>query len=140
MSVQENIKSNLLGIQYIYATYLHNLPNIAPYQTESDTLALELSEVNRKLQELDRVEEVYDREFLDRKKNPTSFGLFSRYGLQTTQDWVLAYFFLSYVFFSVIFFITLLMNARNMLKASIFAFCVVGTIGALITTMITRYA
>ena len=138
--IRSSIQTNLLGIQYVYGTYMNNLPNITPYQQESETLALEVSELDRKLQELDRIEEVYDREFLDRKKNPSSFGLLSKVGLQTTQDWVLAFFFLSYIIFSVLFIVMIVIGAENKTKGGIFAFCVTGVFGVLITLMISRYA
>ena len=138
--IRSSIQTNLLGIQYVYGTYLNNLPNITPYQQESETLAIEVSELDRKLQELDRIEEVYDREFIDRKKNPSSFGLLSKVGLQTTQDWVLAFFFLSYIIFSILFIVMIVMGAEKKMKGLIFAFCVTGVSGVLITLMISRYA
>jgi len=46
-------------------------------------------------------EETYNEMYLNSKKNPSTFGLFSKVGLRNTQDWVLAYFFFSFVVFSV---------------------------------------
>ena len=46
-------------------------------------------------------EETYNELYLNSKKNPSTFGLFSKVGLRNTQDWVLAYFFFSFVAFSV---------------------------------------
>ena len=41
-------------------------------------------------------EETHNEMYLNTKKRPGTYGLFSKVGLQTTQDWVLAYFFFSY--------------------------------------------
>ena len=140
MSIQANITSNLSTLPNLYSVYSYAKPNLASYQSMSESLNKELSEINRKLQEFDRVEEVYDREFLDRKMNPPTIGLFSKYGLITTQDWVLAMFFLSYVAFSILFCITSLIGIKDKIQAGIFVFCITGVGGVLITSLIIRYA
>lgn len=58
-------------------------------------------------------EETYNEIYLNNKKNPNVYGLFSKLGLQTTQDWVLAYFFFSYIVFSILVILTLLKTSVN---------------------------
>lgn len=136
----ESVQTLLDNLKQLHPVYLYNLPNIASYESEGNTLAIEAEGINRKLQEFDRIEDTYDREFIDRKKNPTQFGLISNTGLLTTQDWILAFFFISYAIFTVLLFITIIINAEKKLKAAVFVFCVTGVLGILITSMILRYA
>jgi hypothetical protein len=58
-------------------------------------------------------EETHNELYLNTKKNPGTYGLFSKVGLQTTQDWVLAYFFFSYIVFGVLVLLTILQTSVN---------------------------
>jgi hypothetical protein len=58
-------------------------------------------------------EETYNEMYLNNKKNPNTYGLFSKIGLQTTQDWVLAYFFFSYIVFGILVLLTILKTSVN---------------------------
>ena len=58
-------------------------------------------------------EETYSEMYLNTKKKPAKFGLFSKVGLTTTQDWLLAYFFFSYIVLSVILTVKLITNSSN---------------------------
>jgi len=140
MSIQEEISSNINDANIQYYVYLSKVASIQPYVSEHGTLKTEESDINRKLQELDRIEDTYDREFLDRKNNTKKVGLVSKLGLVTTQDWVLALFFLSYVIFTIALFITIVKGAQNKIKAIIFVFCLTGVLGMVLTTMVRRYA
>jgi hypothetical protein len=58
-------------------------------------------------------EETHNEMYLNTKKRPGTYGLFSKVGLQTTQDWVLAYFFFSYIALSVLILLTILQTSVN---------------------------
>ena len=140
MGIQEDITATLSTLPNLYSIYSYVKPNLASYQVMYNTLNSELSDINRKLQEFDRIEEVYDREFLDRKTNPPTIGLLSKYGLITTQDWVLAMFFLSYIVFCILFCITSILEVKYKIQASIFLFSITGFGGVIISSLIMRYA
>jgi hypothetical protein len=58
-------------------------------------------------------EETHNEMYLNTKKRPGTYGLFSKVGLQTTQDWVLAYFFFSYIALSILILLTALQISVN---------------------------
>ena len=58
-------------------------------------------------------EETHNEMYLNTKKRPDTYGLFSKIGLQTTQDWVLAYFFFSYIVLSILVLLTMLQTSVN---------------------------
>jgi hypothetical protein len=58
-------------------------------------------------------EETHNEMYLNTKKRPGTYGLFSKVGLQTTQDWVLAYFFFSYIVLSILILLTILQTSVN---------------------------
>jgi hypothetical protein len=58
-------------------------------------------------------EETHNEMYLNTKKSPGTYGLFSKVGLQTTQDWVLAYFFFSYIVLSILVLLTMLQTSIN---------------------------
>jgi len=138
--ITAEIQSSLTDLQYIFVVYLANLPNMASYKAESTALLEEASELDRQLQEYDRIENAYDREFMDRKNNPVSRGFFTNMGLLTTQDWVLAFFFLSYIIFSIVIFIKIVLNAGDKMKASAFVFVITCVLGITMTSIISTYA
>lgn len=138
--ITAEIQGSLIGLQYTFVVYTANLPNMAPYKAENSALLEEASELDRKLQEYDRIENAYDREFMDRKNNPVSRGFFTNIGLLTTQDWVLAFFFLSYVIFSIVIFIKIVFKADDKPKASIFVFIITVVLGITMTSIISTYA
>lgn len=72
-------------------------------------------------------EETYNEMYLNSKKNPSTFGLFSRLGLRNTQDWVLAYFFVSFIIFSVF---MILLAARTAVNKTL---TILMTLGAMIS-------
>jgi hypothetical protein len=138
--IQTEIEASIVELQDLYPNYLSNIQNKIPNQLARNTLTSELSDTNRALEEYDRVEEVYDREFIDRTENPPSVGLFSNLGLITTQDWVLAYFYISYILFSILFFIVTIKSVKHKMPAAIFILFITFIVGVLITTMITKFA
>ena len=72
-------------------------------------------------------EETYNEMYLNSKKNPSTFGLFSRLGLRNTQDWVLAYCFVSFIIFSVF---MILLAARTAVNKTL---TILMTLGAMIS-------
>jgi len=118
---QASITDKLISIGSLYSTY-SSTSRINQSQTVNDTKDYEaqIAQLNLQIQDLERQQQVYDREFLDRKGNPSKLGIFARLGLRTTEDWVLAFFFFSYIlFFTMILIAGLMYSQKKMFYASI---------------------
>lgn len=140
MALAASINSLFIGLPSMYSIYSTQSSSSSSYSSESDNLDKQIQKLNLQLQELTRQEETYDREFLDRKKNPSNTGIFYRVGLRTTEDWVLAYFFLSYFLFIFTLLIYVLIYSSKKVYA---AAAVVGTgilFGVISTFLLYRYA
>jgi hypothetical protein len=140
-TLQASITDKLITMGSLYNTYT-STSRINQPQTTSDTSDYQgqIAQLNLQIQDLERQQNVYDREFLDRTRNPSKPGMFSRLGLRTTEDWVLAFFFLSYIlFFTMILITGLIYSQQKMFYSSV----VVGSgllFGFLILLLIYRYA
>jgi len=62
----------------------------------------QLTILNDKISLAQAEEETYNEVYLNNQKNPATFGLFSKWGLRTSQDFTFAYFYVSYILFSVL--------------------------------------
>ena len=127
-------------LQNLYSSYSQQASSISSYLPESDNLDRQIQKQNLQLQDLTRQEETYDREFLDRKQNPSNTGIFYRIGLRTTEDWVFAYFFFSYMIFVLILLLYVLRHSTKKIYAAA-AVTGIGTLfGILSTFLLYRYA
>lgn len=84
-------------------------------------------------------EETHNEMYLNTKKSPGSYGLFSKVGLQTTQDWVLGYFFFSYVVLSVLLILTGVSVSESKLLAFISMTGVLGAIGLVLFLFVISF-
>lgn len=84
-------------------------------------------------------EETHNEMYLNTKKNPGAYGLFSKVGLQTTQDWVLAYFFFSYVVLSLLIILTATMASMNKLLTFISMTGVLAAIGVVLFLFVISF-
>jgi hypothetical protein len=123
-----------------FALYLPQASSSSSYSSESKLLDNQVQDLNLKIQELDRLEQTYDREFLDRKKNPIKKGIFYRLGLRTTEDWVLTYFFFSYIMFIVFLLINILKHSPKKVVASALVIGIGLLVGFVSLLLIYRYA
>ena len=89
---------------------------------------------------IDSQEETYNEMYLNAKENPTNFGLFSKLGLRTTQDWVIAYFFFSYILFSIFTMITVIKQSEQKTMAGLAVFGITFVIGVFATVSLAAYA
>ena len=100
------------------------------------TLKKELDILKDKINLAEIEEETYDEMYLNAKKNPVTYGLFSKVGLQTTQDWVLGYFLFSYVIISIFIILTALKVSVNKIWTGIAVSGVMLAIGLVFFLMI----
>ena len=103
-------------------------------------LQTQLNGLNDKITLEEIEEETYDEMYLNAKKNPGSYGLFSSVGLRTTQDWVLAYFFFAYIVISVFIVLTALKESVDKLWTAVAVSGVLLAIGMIFFLMIIYLA
>jgi hypothetical protein len=78
--------------------------------TQADALNKELTGLKAQLANIQKQNETYDREFLDRSAGKANYGFFRRNGIVTLQDWILFLFFSGY---GLICIIVLIYYVRN---------------------------
>jgi len=100
----------------------------------------DVNDLKGELMILDSQEETYNEMYLNAKENPTNFGLFSKLGLRTTQDWVIAYFFFSYILFSIFTMITVIKQSEQKTMAGLAVFGITFVIGVFATVSLAAYA
>ena len=100
----------------------------------------DVNDLKGELMILDSQEETYNEMYLNAKENPTNFGLFSKLGLRTTQDWVIAYFFFSYILFSIFTMITVIKQSEQKTMAGLAVFGIAFVIGVFATVSLAAYA
>jgi hypothetical protein len=139
-TLQANINSLFINLPNLYSIYSTQSSSAASYMNDSTVLDKEIQGIHLQIQELDRQEQTYDREFMDRKKEPAKTGIFSRIGLRTTEDFVMTYFFFSYLMF----FLMVLINVLVYSTKKVFAVGMVIGVGMLFgflsILLIYRYA
>jgi len=127
-------------IQQAYLAYKAKFPS---YDQSTSTLAElqnELDGLNRKKEELDRVEQTYDREFLDRVNSPPpAKGIFKQFGFVTTQDWVIALFLMAFFSFSICLILFFVVHSEAKLKAFGVAISIIIVLGFMLGLLIFKY-
>lgn len=127
-------------MQSVYLTYKKNVPNYELSQEEIVNLQAQLLELNRQTEELERVEQTYDREFLDRvNAPPPTKGFLQKYGLVTTQDWVMSMFLLAFITFSMSLILLFVVHSQAKLKAFLIALSIIIISGAFTGLLIFKY-
>jgi hypothetical protein len=136
----ETITSLFITLPNQYSIYSAQSSNSGSYMADSRNIDNNIQALNLQLQDLDRQEQTYDREFLDRKNNPSKKGFFHKIGLRTTEDFVLAYFFFSYVMFFLILFIMIQFYSTTRVYASALVVAAGLIFGFLTLYLMYRYA
>lgn len=138
---QTKTASLISDIQSAYLAYKSNVPYYNESQSTTVELQQNLNEINRKKEELHRVEQTYDREFLDRVNTPPpAKGFFSKFGLVATQDWVMALFFMSYITFSIAISIFIVVRSDSKINAMGIALFIILVLGLMTGLLIFKYA
>lgn len=71
-------------------------------QAQKDALTADVRDLELRMKELERVEQTYEKEYLDKKHYPAKKGLLYRLGLHSVQDFTIAAFCMSYLFFAIV--------------------------------------
>lgn len=91
------------------------------------------------LGELNRMEETYDTEFLERKASPAVNPAMRILGLNTTQDKAVAFFYFAYVLFSVAVILYFLRVSTQKIRAFLFSFTIMAAVLSVVTVGIAYY-
>jgi hypothetical protein len=138
-SIAANTQQFLVTTSATYQQYLDLKAQRGTLLEQKANLAVEVRDKEQMLRELNRMEETYDEEFLERKGSPPKTSLTSIAGLHTTQDKAIASFYLAYVLFSLALTVYFIRVSSKKMLAAVFILTVLGVMGALITLGIVYY-
>jgi len=106
---------------------------------QSNTLSAELTQMKAKLAGIQKQNETYDREFLDRSAGKKNFGIFRRNGITTLQDWVLFLFFVGYALICIILLLYYVMNAQFNGYSLLMGITICTIFGIMMSAVIIRF-
>jgi len=98
-----------------------------------------LHEKQQILNELNRIEETYDADYLERKATPSQRSIMTLLGLKTTQDKAIALFYLAYVLFSISLTLYIVRLSTKKIIAGSFILVILTGIGILLTLGVINY-
>ena len=94
----------------MFQQYLSLQQSSTSLTSQNSTLAAELTQLKAKLAGIQKQNETYDREFLDRSAGKKNYGMFRRNGITTLQDWILFLFFVGYALICLIVLLYYILN------------------------------
>jgi hypothetical protein len=129
------ITAQIQSAQTAFDSYIATKTIIQPLLDQQVKLTSDARDNVHRLNELNQLDETYTKTYLDFKENPPSGGIFAKHGLRTTQDWVIALFYLSLVVFSIV----ILLYAFVKSTQKIFAVATIFTLLAIFTLVVTNF-
>jgi hypothetical protein len=91
-----------VGKQKVFVPTYVEMSGASTLQAQKDALKADVRDLELRMKELERVEQTYEKEFLDKKHYPANRGFLYKLGLHSLQDFTIAAFILSYVFFAIV--------------------------------------
>ena len=129
----------LVQIQTTYTTYSTALSTNTDIIAQQSDIKKQIDEKTLILNELNRVEGTYDRDYLDRRVSPPAKSFFGKMGLSTTQDWALAFFFFAFLTMTAVILVLLLLHSTQKLRLGVFTLLVTGALTFLFALLIRFY-
>ena len=129
----------LVQIQTTYADYSTALSTNTDILSQQSDIQKQIEEKTLILNELNRVEGTYDRDYLDRRVTGPVKSFFGKMGLSSTQDWALAFFFAAFITMVAVILILLLINSTQKLRLGIFTLLVAGAFNFVFALLIRFY-
>jgi hypothetical protein len=105
------------------------------YTDKINDIQTQIYDITTKLSVLDGQEETYNEKYISAKEHPVKFGLFGN-----TQDWVLAYFYISYFVFSILVILMILKNSKTRGMAALLSFGILFLLTIVITYLLILFA
>lgn len=133
------IAAQLQGAQTAFDAYIAAKSNVQPLLDQQAQLLSVARDSVHRLNELNQLDETYTKTYLDFKENPPVGGIFSKYGLRSTQDWVIALFYLSLLVFSVVILLYVFVNSTQKIFAAATTFTLLCVFALIITNFIAYY-
>jgi hypothetical protein len=134
-----NITAELQSVQTTFDTYISSTTSAQPLLSEQNGLNTAVRDKQHRLNELNQLDETYTQSYLDFKANPPAGGFFSKFGLRTTQDWTIAFFYLSFTVFSIIILLYGFVKSQQKIYAFFFTFTLLCIFVLLVTVWISYY-
>jgi len=122
-----------------FDAYIAAKSNVQPLLDQQAVLLPQIRIVQHRLNELNQLDETYTKTYLDFKEKPPMGGIFYKYGLRTTQDWVIALFYLSLIVFTVIILLYVFVKSTQKIFAASIVFTLVSIFALLATNFIAYY-
>lgn len=146
-SIGDQIKNTLIPLitaevqstQTAFDNYNSLIANVQPLLDQRNSLGSVVREKQHRLNELNQLDETYTKTYLDFTENPVKGGIFYKFGLRTTQDWTIAFFYFSYLVFSVILLLYIFVTSSQKIYASAIVFTCLCIFGLISTTWIMYY-
>lgn len=133
------IVAQLQNTRTSFDTYIASKSNVQPLLDQQTKLLNDARDNVHRLNELNQLDETYTQTYLDFKENPPAGGTFSKYGLRTTQDWVIALFYLSLLVFSVVILLYVFVRSTQKIFAASITFTLLCVFVLIITNFIAYY-
>jgi hypothetical protein len=135
--VIQGVQNSLTEVQTLYNSYT-DLQKAQPTDSgQAEKVQASLAEKQAVLRELNRIEDTLNQQYLDYKAQPPSKTFFARIGLTNTQDWTIAFFFLSFGFMMIMLTLTIAIQSTAPLRAAGF-FLMLTTLLAFIIALVIR--
>jgi len=146
ISTPESFNTLLTEVNQLFADTTTKYPRFLEIKMqrqpdiEGQTKAQEIQrEKEQILNELNRIEETYDADYLERKAAPPQRSIMTILGLKTTQDKTIALFYLAYVLFSIAFTLYIIRLSTKKIIAGSFILVILTGIGILLTLGLVNY-
>jgi hypothetical protein len=123
----------------LFQEYIAVQQSSASLTTQAAKLNAELVGLKAQLSGIEKQNETYDREFLDRSAGKANYGFFRRNGIVTLQDWILFLFFLGYAIICSIVLIYFSMNTAFNATYILMAITVFIIFGIMMSGVIMRF-
>ena len=134
-----NVNQLMVTTSDKFQQYLSIKSQRQPIINQNTEVQTELRDKQQILNELNRMEETYDEDYLERKAAPTQRSIMTTLGLKTTQDKAIALFYLAYVLFSIAFTLYIIRLSTKKIIAGSFILVILTGIGILLTLGIVNY-
>jgi hypothetical protein len=123
----------------LFQQYMGVQKSSSSLTTQAATMNAELMGLKAQLAAIQKQNETYDREFLDRSAGKKNMGIFRRNGIITLQDWLLYLFFIGYALLCIIILLYYLMNNPFNSYYLLMAVAIFTIFGIMMSAVIIRF-
>lgn len=129
-------EADITAIKTTHAAYQQALTNNSAASAKAGTVQRDITEKDLVLHDLIRQEDTLDQQFLDQRAAPAPQAFFARFGLGTTQDWIIAFFFFAYSVMALAITGILLVMSTEKIRVGATAVLAFGLLGIVIALLL----